>query len=607
MTNKQPKQDSQTEENFWKELSLLLRLWPFLKKQSWILWIAVALTPLITYLQLLQPYLIKQAIDEHILIGRMEGLIQLGFYYLLAVLGSYVATAIYSIALAYVGQMMLKELRLFLYDRIIRLPLSFFDNKPAGVVLTRITNDVDAIGESIGAGVITAIIDIFMIVGCLSMMFYFHTPMTLMLLLLSPLVLLLVNFMRGKLRILYLQIRESISEVNTHLSEQIDGVDILQFFSAEQQSMDIFGSKNALFRDASKTSNIYDALLFAFVDGIGSVLIGLLLWYATGQLEKNGIFIGDISMLTAGIMVAYIDYMNRLLGPIRDLSSKVAIIQRALAALIKIFHLVDSCEPRQDKGIGISNIRGEIILKNVGFRYSKEGKEILKNINLTVSPGEVIAIVGSSGSGKTTLTRILDGSYTDYKGSITLDGIELSTISLSSLYHHISSVRQDIQLFSQNVHFNLTLNNPNITKEILQDAIQRTRAEDVVQRLGWEQEMKEGGGDVSIGEGQLLTFARMMAHQPTIVILDEATASIDSITENKIQEAIDEIFASKTVIVVAHRLSTIQKANRIVCLEQGEIIEMGTHDELLLQKGRYYELVEAGKSLVQEATQNQSA
>ena len=320
----QKRKDSESDENFWQELSLLLRLWPFLKNKTWILLIAIAMTPVITSLQLFQPYILKIAIDEHILTGEIDGLLDLGIQYLLVAIGAYATTAVYTIALAYVGQSMLKELRLFLYNRIVHLPLSFFDNKPAGVVLTRLTNDVAAIGESIGAGVITAIIDVFMIIGCLGMMFYFHVPMTVMLILLSPFVLMLVNFMRGKLRVLYLQIREAIAEVNSHLSEQIDGVEILQFFSAEKQSIDIFSEKNSRFRDASKTSNIFDASLFAFVDGVGSILIGVLLWYATGHLDKLGFHIGDVSFLTAGVMVAfYIDYLNRLLGPIRDLSAIV--------------------------------------------------------------------------------------------------------------------------------------------------------------------------------------------------------------------------------------------------------------------------------------------
>ena len=207
----------------------------------------------------------------------------------------------------------------------------------------------------------------------------------------------------------------------------------MQFFSAEKQSIDIFSEKNSRFRDASKTNNIFDASLFAFVDGVGSILIGVLLWYATGHLDTLGFHIGDVSVLTAGVMVAYIDYLNRLLGLVVTFLQRLPITNK-LAALVKIFHLVDSCEPRKNDGVKLVNVKGELLLQDVGFRYSEDGKDILQNISLHVQSGEVVAVVGSSGSGKTTLTRILDGSYTGYTGSIQLDGVELSTVSISSLH-----------------------------------------------------------------------------------------------------------------------------------------------------------------------------
>ncbi len=580
-----------------KELSLILRLWPYLRPDSWLLIAAALLTPFIAGLQLLQPYLIKVAVDEHILNKQLEGLSDIAFIYLFTAFASYLLSVCYTVSISYAGQKMLLRLRKSLYDRVLSLPLSYFDHQPAGVLLTRLTNDVAAIGESIGAGVINIFLDILMVVGCLSLMFYLDVELSLMLLFCSPFLLFLINWMRLQLRRLYLEIREAIASVNAHLSEQIDGVEILQIFSAEERSKNIFAEHNNHFRHAQKISNIYDALLFAFVDGMGSVLIGLILWYGSGLLGAD-IVGGTGALRTAGVMIAYIDYLNRLLGPVRDLSSKVAIIQRSLAALVKIFGLVDSCEPQDRTGQHVEGLNGALQIRELRFSYSSDGPEILKGINLDVQAGEVVAIVGSSGSGKTTLTRILDRSYTGYEGSISVDGVELKEISIDSLRRLMSAVRQDIQIFSDTVRFNIDLNNPTISDKERDLALELTHAQSFVEQLGLMHQLKERGRDLSIGQGQLITFARAMAHNPQVVILDEATASVDSITESYIQQAIEQILKNKTVIVIAHRLSTIQQADRIAVMEQGEVVEQGTHQELLSLQGRYAELVAAAEEAV---------
>ena len=269
----------------------------------------------------------------------------------------------------------------------------------------------------------------------------------------------------------------------------------------------------------------------------------------------------------------------------------------ALASLTKVFGLVDACEPTDISGISVDELHGDITVKDLHFRYSDDSDDVLKGISFSVSPGEVVAIVGSSGSGKTTVTRLLDKAYTGYRGSIRIDGQELSELSVNELRQQIISVRQDIQVFSDSIRFNVQLDNLKVSNEDGHRAVQQTYFGGVVERLGWSHVLRERGADLSVGETQLLTFARTMAHQPSIIILDEATASVDSITEGLIQKAISEILAQKTVIVIAHRLSTIQQADRILVLEAGEIVEMGTHKELLQNGKRYAELVEAGKSV----------
>lgn len=583
--------------SFWEELKLIGRIWPFMSKDAWVFVVALIATPVIALGNLAQPYFIKEAIDNHFSIGAFEGLENVAFMYFGAVLLSYVLSAVYSIGISWGGTRMLVRLRLWLFKRVLSLSQSFFDRRPAGMLLTRLTSDVDAIAEVIGAGIITIVLDFLMIFGCLIAMLIFDPVLTLLLLLCSPVLLFVVEVCRQRLKKLYLFIRDAISSVNSFLSENIDGVEIIQLFGIEDRTETDFDVRNKSFRDASVRSNFYDALMFAVVDGFSSILIGLLLWFGSGALADMGLVeVG--SLRSAGLMVAFIDYLNRLLTPIRDISSKISVIQRALAALSKIFGLVDDEQPVERTGKEIQNFNGHLQLIDLYFSYAEDGPDVLKGINLEIQSGEVIAIVGSSGSGKTTLSRLLDQSYQGYRGSILVDGVELRELSLPSTRENIASVRQDIQIFSRSLQFNVDLENPKITQENRDHAVEMTCSKLFIERLGWEHVLRERGADLSVGEGQLLSFARAMAYNANLVILDEATASIDSVTEGQIQRAIENIFAEKTVIVIAHRLSTIQKADRIVVLEKGKIVEQGTHQELLKLEGRYFALVEAGKAAI---------
>ncbi len=584
------------------EWELARRVWTWARPDAWAFGLALLLSPAAAALSLSQPWLVKRIIDEAVVPGRLDRLDRLALLYLGAVVGAYLVEAAYTLALAWGGQRTILRLREALYAHTLGLRQAFFDRQPAGKLLTRITSDVESLGESLAAGVVTIALDLLLIGGTLAAMFALDWRLTVLLLAGAPPLLWTVNRLRRRLRGLYLETREALAAVNAWLAERVDGVQIVQLFGAERASEEAFRERNARFNRAAKTANIHDAAMYAVVDGGSRIFVAWLLWAGAGlagpALDRVGLGWLAPQAATIGLLVAFMDYLERLFRPIRELSGKVAVIQRAAAALSKILWLFEAGERAPAGGEAVDRVSGHLVVRDLRFRYREDGEDVLRGVDLEVRPGQVVAVVGATGSGKTTLTRLLDRSYEGYRGSIALDGRELSALEPRSLRRRVAAVRQDIQLFTETIAFNVDLGNPAIGPEERLEAARLVHALGPVERLGWDHVLRERGAELSVGEGQLLTFARAMAHDPDLVILDEATASVDSITEALIQDAIARILERKTVIVVAHRLSTVQAADRIVVMDAGRVVEQGTHEELARRDGRYAELLRAGAAVL---------
>jgi len=580
-----------------RDLRLILNLWPHARPDAWVFLFALVATPAIAALSLAQPWLIKRIIDDHVIAGELNGLVGLAGFYLAAVCSAYLIEAAYTLAIAWGGTRLILRLRRALFAHALTLRQRFFDRQPAGKLLTRLTSDLDSLGDALSAGIVTIVLDMLMIIGTIAVMFWMDWRLSLIILLLAPILMGLLEFLRRRMKVLYLEIRDALASINAYLAERIDGVAVIQLFDAGSAMRNAFEGRNRQFRNLTSRSNVYDSLMYAVVDGMGAVFMAVVLGVGAGlAAQKLGLEAFGVEPRSAGLLVAFIDYMQRLFRPLRDASGKIAVIQRAAASLAKIDELFADAEPASP-GVRVPEaIHGHIQIRDLWFRYRDDTDDVLRGINMEVRPGEVVAIVGATGSGKTTLGRVLDKSYEGYRGSILLDGEELRDLKTDVLRDKVSAVRQDIQLFSASLGFNVDLSNERISADQRHSAASLVKAGQIVERLGWPHLLKERGSDLSVGEGQLVTFARAMAHDPSVVIMDEATASIDSVTEVRIQEAIEAIMEEKTAIVIAHRLSTIQKADRIFVMDRGQIVEQGDHQTLLAANGAYTNLVRASES-----------
>ena len=565
--------------------------------------LGVATVPFSIAATLFLPWLLIQIIDEHVIPGDLEGLFRMLFLMAGAVAVGYFSDSIYTFSLQKTGQLAISEMRSDLYAHILSMPRSFFDQRPIGVILTRLTSDMEALNDSLAIGVLSIFTDFLKTIALLILLIILSWKLTLVVLLILPPIYFVSNFLRSRLRHYYNLTREALAGATGYLQECLNGVKTIQLYAAEAKVRKQFEAKTRHFFKAQTHSNFFDAALFSVIEGITSIALALMLWYGAQQILTG--------LVSIGVLVGFINTLNRIFVPIREFTQQISVFQHSLSALEnidKLFREIPEDQDTADMPYYATNSRKytpeefmkrfqefkELRFENVHFRYTEDGPWILQGVSFIVRKGDRLAIVGATGSGKSTIVRILTRTYTRYQGSIKINGVELYEISRDHLQLMIAMMQQDSHLFEESIGFNIALNRPEVSPEKVKEAAKYVYAHTFIELLPEKFDFKilGGGKNLSEGEGRLIVFARALAGESNLIVLDEATSSIDSVTENLIQKAIERIFRDKTVIAIAHRLSTIRNSDLILVIDAGKIVERGSHAELMQLSGVYASLLE---------------
>jgi ATP-binding cassette subfamily B protein len=536
-------------------------------------------------LQLVGPYLVKVGIDRYIAAGDLAGLDRVALLFIAAALAGFALRYSQTLLTYRIGQRAMMDLRLAVFDRIEAQSLAYFDRNPTGRLMTRVGSDVEVLQELFSSGAITIFGDLFTVIGVVAAMLAINWRLALVSFAVLPLLFGATLLFRSRVRRSFRAIRQKVARMNSYLNEHLSGIAVVKLFSRERAAAARFESINDEHRRAFLGAVQAYAIFFPVVEFIGALALALLLGYGGVQI------IGGT--LTFGSLVAFLEYVQRFYKPVQDLAEKFNILQSAMAAAERIFAVLDSDPEITDPPAPLpaGRVTGAIEFRDVSFSY-RPGEEVLRGISLKIEPGEMVAIVGATGAGKTSIISLLARLYDPQAGAVLLDGRDLRDYAQRHLHRQMAVVLQDVFLFSGTIRGNVSLGDPAITTTAVEEAARRVGADAFIRRLprGYDTEVGERGALLSVGQKQLLSFARALAHDPPLLVLDEATSSVDSESEALIQEALEVLFAGRTSIVIAHRLSTIRGADRIVTLHKGRIRETGTHAELLRLGGIYAKL-----------------
>jgi ATP-binding cassette subfamily B protein len=542
------------------------------------------LTVLLAVISPMRPYLIQLTVDKYIAGQMMQMLITVTIIQILLLLLETVMRFYFSYLTNWLGQSVVKDLRVTVYKKIVHLNLAFFDRTPIGTLTTRTINDIEAINDVFSEGLISIVADMLMIMAILTVMFMADWRLTLISLSPFPILIVATYIFKETVNKSFHNVRNAVAALNAFVQEHITGIVIVQAFSGEKREYARFRQINKAHRTANVDAIFAYSVFFPVVEIILAISLGLMVWWGANKVLNYEV--------TQGVMIAFIMYLNMLFRPLRMLADKFNTLQMGMVASERVFRIMDSDDHIADTGTkDIAAMKGAITFDHVSFAY-KNAEYVLKDIHFEALPGETIAIVGHTGSGKTTIISILNRLYEIQKGRILIDGTDIRDYKLSALRSKIGVVLQDVFLFAGSVYENITLRNPDISKAAVEEAARLIGMHDFILQLpgGYDYQVMERGSTLSLGQRQLISFVRALLYNPSILILDEATSSVDTAAEMLIQRAIDKLIADRTSIVIAHRLSTISKASKIIVLDKGEIREMGTHEELLKLEGFYYKL-----------------
>ena len=567
---------------------LMRRLLQYLRPYS--RQVAFALVAIIvgSAMSLIQPYLIKIAIDRYIGPRQLAGLNGLALLYLAVLVTAFAAEYTQTWTMQLTGQRIMFDLRMAIYGHLQKLDLRYYDRNPVGRLMTRVTSDVDVLNDLFTSGVVTVFGDLFSLVGIMVMMIWMNWRLALVAFAVLPLIGLVTQWFRRNVRESYRVVRGWIARINAFLQENITGMSTVQLFRREALNFERFDDIDRKHRDANIESIFYYSVFYPAIEVISSLAAALIIWYGGGAVLHQAV--------TLGALVAFLQYSQRFFRPISDMSEKFNVMQSAMASSERIFKLLDEpvviespAQPTRRPAPAPGHIRFE----NVWFAYNDDDF-VLKDVSFEVRPGERVGIVGATGSGKTTLINLLLRFYDVKRGRITIDGVDIRQLDLADVRGLFSLVLQDVHLFSGTVAENIRLGNPAIGDERVRDAARAVHAEPFILRLpaGYASAVAERGSTLSVGQKQLLSFARALAFDPRVLILDEATSSVDTDTELIIRDALRVLMVERTTIAIAHRLSTIQDMDKILVLHKGQLREAGTHQELLAQRGIYFKLFE---------------
>ena len=582
------------------KITILKRVFSFVKPYRFIFWANVVLSIILAFSTPVRPYLIQSTVN--IAIGKMVTLpIWLQWFLPAGAMGSVIKLVIaitlfqvgfiiietvlrffFTFGMAWLGQQVIRDLRNKVYDKIMHWEMRQFDKTPIGTLTTRTINDIESINDIFSDGLIPILADMLTIIVTLTTMFVINWQLTLICLIPFPIMIVATYYFKESVNKSFIQVRNAVAALNAFVQEHISGMQVVQVFAAEEKEMKKFTKINEQHKQANIKAIFAYSVFFPVVEVVLALSIGLIVWWVAGQ------------SLDAGMLVAFILFLNQIFRPLRMIADKFNVLQMGMVAAERVFKVLDNTDVTINDGLyAPEHVKGAIEFKKVKFAY-QEPQWVLKDIDFKVAAGETVALVGHTGSGKTSIISILNRLYPYQSGAILLDGHPIESYTLDRLRGSVGVVLQDVFLFSGSVYDNITLRNPSIRKEQVQEAAKMIGMHDFIMQLpgGYDYHVMERGATLSLGQRQLLSFIRALLYNPSILILDEATSSIDTESEQLIENAIETLIQGRTSIVIAHRLSTIRKADKIIVLDKGEIKEMGTHQELMQLSGFYADLIE---------------